>query len=319
MPKSMPTIRAGGDGKNVATSPGVLINPSSGLLGQRNAILTGTSNVYYVPDFEGCLSIKAVVAGNAAWEAGGRHFVVRENCFLILNDRQRYTITIDSGARKTTTFCLFFARGFVEDVWRTSVTPVQRLLDQPNVAKVDSTLGFFERLENDAGILDRLRSLRAQALRSSSGESLSDELFYDVAAELVHAQKAALAAIVRLPALRSSTRVELCRRLLRARDFLLSAWDQPLQLEEVAREACLSPYHFHRAFSRYFGCTPHTLLNQYRVERVAEQLRKTERSITELCFAHGFGSMAAFCSLFRRHFGVSAREYRRAFVKRAAG
>jgi hypothetical protein len=88
------------------------INPPAAALGTVNAVITGTSRLHHVPEFEGTLSIKTVVAGRATWQAGGRRFTVGEKCFLILNDRQRYTLTVDS-PQKTTTFCLFFECGFV--------------------------------------------------------------------------------------------------------------------------------------------------------------------------------------------------------------
>ncbi len=98
-----------------------VVNPRDATLGAENAILTGADRRYHVPDYEGCLSVKSVVAGSAAWEAGGRRFAVHENSYLILNDRQRYTMTIDA-AREVTTFCLFFKRGLVEDVFRVRET-----------------------------------------------------------------------------------------------------------------------------------------------------------------------------------------------------
>ena len=68
-----------------------------------------------MPDFEGCLSIKTVLSGSAVWQAGGRTFPIVEDQYLILNDSRRYSITIDS-VQRVRTFCLFFERGFVEDV-----------------------------------------------------------------------------------------------------------------------------------------------------------------------------------------------------------
>jgi AraC-like DNA-binding protein len=293
----------------------MLINPPADVLGTRHAIVTGTGSKYYVPSFEGCLSLKAVVAGEASWESGGRRFVVREGCFLVLNDRQRYRMTIDSGTRKTTTFCLFFARGFVEDIWRAMITPDRRLLENPSAESAG--LLFLERLETAAPVLDGLRALRSLLLDPAADHESLDGGFQSIAANLILGQEAVLASLGRLPAARAATRSELCKRLLRGRDLLLASWDQPLRLAEIAREACLSPYHFHRTFTRCFGRTPHRLLTEYRLERVAEQLRRTERGITELCFAHGFGSVAAFSSRFRQHFGVSARQYRRDHAVRA--
>src|SRR5580700_7803696 len=106
------------------------INPSGKTLGTQNAILSGYGTRYHVRDFEGCLSLKSVVYGSADWETDGRRFVVDENCYLLLNDRQHYTITIDSPARAKT-FCLFFERGFVEEINRVTVMPDERLLDSP--------------------------------------------------------------------------------------------------------------------------------------------------------------------------------------------
>ena len=125
------------------------INPPASLLGSMNAVVTGTSCRYQVADFEGCLSLKTVTAGKAVWQAGGRHFAVRENCFLILNDRQHYAMDIHS-AKPVTTFCLFFARGFVEDVWRATCLPDHALLDAPPLSRADLSVGFFERLEPES-------------------------------------------------------------------------------------------------------------------------------------------------------------------------
>ena len=52
------------------------VNPPSSTLGRENAVLSGSGKRYFVPDFEGCLSLKAVLKGSAIWEAGKRTFRV---------------------------------------------------------------------------------------------------------------------------------------------------------------------------------------------------------------------------------------------------
>jgi AraC-like DNA-binding protein len=295
-----------------STAPGTarLINPPSGLLGCANAVLTGTSRRYQTPDFEGCLSIKAVMEGNAVWQVGGRRFAVDPNCFLILNDRQRYTITIDS-ARPATTFCMFFQRGFVEDIWRTTVLPADTLLDTPQPS-ISETAGFFERLEpGESSVLAEVRRFH-RLIGHEDGVVSWHERFNAVAVELVQAQHAVRRAFSKLPALRSATKAELCRRLLRGRDLLLSAWSQPLRLQEIAAQACLSPYHFHRSFTAFFGQTPHRMLTDYRLARTEKRLREGDRSIIELCLDAGFESPASFSHLFRRRYGMSPLAYRQA-------
>jgi AraC-like DNA-binding protein len=293
------------------TSVKIPINPPEAVLGTENAILAGTGRRYYVPDYEGCLSIKTVVNGSALWEAGGRSFVVHENSYLILNDRRRYTITIDS-ARNVTTFCIFFQRGFVEDVFRSRVTPTSVLLESPAPA-VSFQLGFWEKLEtHESRVPGLVRWLRQRMMRGiTSKEALADN-FYAIAAAMVEEHQQVSLAAAKLPALRCSTRVELYQRVLRGRDYMLSSLDKPVPLGDAARAACLSPYHFHRIFTRAFQETPHSYLTRQRMEKARVLLARKDRSITEVCLESGFESPGSFSSLFRRHFGVSPREFRRA-------
>src|SRR5262245_28948674 len=255
--------------------------------------------------------MESVAAGSAVWEADGRRFVVHENSYLILNDRQRYTMTIDS-AREVTTFCVFFARGFVEDVYRSSVTPASTLLDSPQPS-ARPQLGFYQKLETQEGqALGLLRELRARVVRGAVSRPELDEGYYALAAELLGEHQRLEEATAKLPALRSATRHELYRRLLRGRDYLLSSLDSPVRLDDVAREACLSPSHFHRSFTRAFGETPHRYLTHRRLEKAAHALAHGDSSVTDVCIETGFESLGSFSSLFRRQFGMSPREFRRA-------
>lgn len=286
------------------------INPRESVLGTENAILSGTGKQYCVPDYEGCLSIKTIVLGSATWETAGRRFVVHENSYLILNDRQRYTMTIDS-ARKVTTFCLFFQRGFVEDVFRGTVTPATDLLDSPQLPN-SFPLEFRERLDTGGnGLLGSIWTLRERILQGVTSRQGLEENFYKIAGEMVRQHKDADYVAAKLPALRPSTRQELYLRLLRGRDYLLSSLDQPIQLSDIAQAACLSPYHFHRTFTRAFGETPQRYLTRQRLEKAGRLLGQKERSVMEVCLDCGFESPSSFSSLFRRHFGVSPREFKR--------
>ena len=52
-------------------------------------------------------------------------------------------------------------------------------------------------------------------------------------------------------------------RLCRARDLLREVADRPLTLEDIARDAAMSHFHFIRQFTALFGITPH----QYRIQQ----------------------------------------------------
>lgn len=98
--------------------------------------------------------------------------------------------------------------------------------------------------------------------------------------------------------------------MLRARDAMDRGYAQPLDVAALARIAHVSPAHFARTFRATFGETPHRYLQRRRVERAMFLLRETERSVTDICFRVGFGSLGTFSRTFRDIVGVSPRDYR---------
>ena len=102
----------------------------------------------------------------------------------------------------------------------------------------------------------------------------------------------------------------LSRHLLRARDLVDSRYEEPLDLEGLARAAHVSARHFSRSFRRTFGETPYQYLLTRRLERARHLLRTTDQQVAEVCFAVGFTSVGSFTTAFRRHVGVSPTAYR---------
>lgn len=279
------------------------INPRASLLGQVNAILTGTSTRYWVPDFSGPLSIKTVLQGEAVWQASNRRFPVCPNSFLVLQDQQTYSIGIDS-TRPVTTFCVFFRRSFVEDISRSSITAENALLENPQPSAF-APFGFPERLERAVGpVAMALAHLRYKT-HPVSQIVLSDDDFLPLALAFLEEECALGARASRVPAVREATRLEVLRRVLRGRDFLLASLSEPCNLTDVAKTAALSPFHFHRAFKAIFNQTPHAYLTSERLRYARHLLLAGHHSVTEACLECGFTSLGSFSSLFRKKFGHS--------------
>jgi AraC-like DNA-binding protein len=104
---------------------------------------------------------------------------------------------------------------------------------------------------------------------------------------------------------------ETFRRLCRARDLLASRYHLPVRLDDAAREACLSTFHFHRLYAATFGETPHEFLTRLRVDRARRLLLSGELSVTEVCLEVGYSSLGSFSYKFRSLVGRSPTEYQR--------
>jgi AraC-like DNA-binding protein len=97
----------------------------------------------------------------------------------------------------------------------------------------------------------------------------------------------------------------------RSRDYLAARCDRPVSLREAAREACLSPFHYHRLFVRAFGETPHEFVTRRRIDAARQLLIAGELPVTEVCLAVGYTSLGTFSSRFHRVVGCSPSAYRR--------
>ena len=100
-------------------------------------------------------------------------------------------------------------------------------------------------------------------------------------------------------------------RLCRARDLLREVHDRTVTIDEAARAAAMSPFHFIRQFSAVFGETPHQARIRSRLDRARLLLATGERSVTDVCMEVGFSSHGSFSALFARRVGISPSEYRR--------
>ncbi len=109
-----------------------------------------------------------------------------------------------------------------------------------------------------------------------------------------------------------SPRNEYLARIHRVQDHIEAHLSEELRLEDLARIACFSPFHFHRVYAAVTGETIREFVARLRLERAASALlRQPERSVTEIALDAGFGGSAAFARAFRAAFGTTATAFRK--------
>ena len=274
-------------------------------LHRANAVLRARSRTHFVKDFAGPLSIKSVTEGTVAWKCAGRERVVDRDSFLVLNLDEPYSMEIDSRT-PVSTLCVFFQDGFVESVHGSMVGK--------EVEGECAPLPFLGALHSrDHRILPRMQEIAD----SGTGDRLwLDEQFLLLARDLLRLNGDMRLRAALMPANRPATRAELFRRVRRGQEYLHASACSDPDLAEIARQACLSPYHFHRAFARAFGQTPLEYRNRLRLERARRMLESGGMTVTEICGAVGFESAASFSALFRKVFGVAPSTLRHAGISK---
>ncbi len=85
---------------------------------------------------------------------------------------------------------------------------------------------------------------------------------------------------------------------------------QPIVLSQAAAAAHMSVPAFTRFFKKCTGKTFVGYLTELRVGAACRLLVETDRTVTEVCYATGWNNISNFNRRFRRHKGMSPREFR---------
>lgn len=111
--------------------------------------------------------------------------------------------------------------------------------------------------------------------------------------------------------MKRNLRKEYQTRINRAMDHIGANLGRELRLEDLARVACFSPFHFHRIFAAMAGETLGDHIRRRRLEASAILLRdRPDEPVTLIGLGCGFQSPAAFARAFRERFGMSPSRWR---------
>lgn len=110
--------------------------------------------------------------------------------------------------------------------------------------------------------------------------------------------------------MKASTLSDYKQRILRVLIHIQHHLDDRVSIDELARIACFSPFHFHRIFSGMIGESLKEHVRRLRLERAAIQLKLSRRPITQIAFDAGYDAHEAFTRAFKAVFGASPIAFR---------
>ncbi len=90
----------------------------------------------------------------------------------------------------------------------------------------------------------------------------------------------------------------------------IEAAEAPPRLAELARQAGMSPWHFHRVFKSETGLTPAAYAAACRARRLREELAHRRGTVTEAIYGAGFGSGSRFYEASMQRLGMRPTEFR---------
>lgn len=93
--------------------------------------------------------------------------------------------------------------------------------------------------------------------------------------------------------------------------YVADNYTKEITLNEIARTANFSVYHFTRFFKETTGMTFIRYLNNYRISKAVKYLTETDDPITEVAFRSGFDSIKTFNRVFKQIKGCSPSSFKK--------
>ncbi|MGM7723335.1 AraC family transcriptional regulator [Metabacillus sp. Hm71] len=98
----------------------------------------------------------------------------------------------------------------------------------------------------------------------------------------------------------------------RTLDYIEENLHEQITLEKLAEIACFSPFHYHRVFQAMVGESVMDYVRKRRLTYAAERLFYTDEKVITIALDAGFQYQESFNRAFKKHFGVSPKQYRKA-------
>ena len=177
------------------------------------------------PEHKGPLTIKCPLKGKETFVTPERKFIVDNDNYLILNDGQTYSCSIDS-KEDVEIISVFFRPQFAEEVLGSLINSSDKLLEMDDI-ETDQPVFFLEKLyKQDRYITPYIMKFRLASENNFDDEQWIEEEFYLLLENMLKVHRNIGKTIEKLPSVKKSTKIEIYRRLDIAKEYIRCQYRQ---------------------------------------------------------------------------------------------
>ena len=93
--------------------------------------------------------------------------------------------------------------------------------------------------------------------------------------------------------------------------FIQQHYNEPISLEQIAREANLNPEYLSRVFKEETGYNYSAFLSNIRLKKAEYLLINTVEKVQNIAEMVGYSNVSYFSTIFKKKYGVNPYEFRR--------
>lgn len=107
-------------------------------------------------------------------------------------------------------------------------------------------------------------------------------------------------------------------QIISAQEYIESNYENKLNVESIAEKVHLNSRSFLRRFKKATSNTPLEYIQRVRIEAAKKRLESTAETIMEVMFSSGYNDEKAFRNTFKKHSGLSPKEYQKKYNREVA-
>ena len=248
-------------------------------------------------DFKGKtkgLAIKYVVEGHEHYGFKQGEALLGKGAFIILRNNEEYLAQGLKQDKIANGICIDLFQN-VKDSKLSAYLENDHLFNIPFSCNRSSSLGSI------------LNELAISGMEGDFSQERIADLhlsLQDLNKELYH-----FADVLKFSVKKVDTQKFLISKFIRARNFIHANYKARINLEDLAKFAGTSKYHFLRLFKLIFDQTPKEMQSQLKIEEAKTLIQNQNASLSEIAIELGFCDLSSFSKSFRKHCGIPPSKY----------
>ena len=249
-----------------------------------------------VPHFHEDIELVTVKTGKMAYSVNGKLITLYEGDTIFVNSNQiHYSVSLDNS---TATYVIFIVHpSILNSSVAVELQALQPILNNPNL----SYLRFRNINENTKDIRDIMLTL-PNCRRNP----------FQITKKLFDIWEVILTQSMHYGMISEDVQTDMHTKSFKAMMYYIQQnYTKPITLDDIAESGSISKSLCNKIFHKFVGDSPVNYVLNYRVRKVAELLRTTSHTLSEIASQTGFNGTSYMSEMFKKAFEISPRDYRK--------
>jgi len=257
-------------------------------------------------------SIKYVFYGVEKYRVNGVNNELKNGHCLIVNNESEVLSECGTGDKDEVNYGMstFLTPSIIAEVLQATKVWGKDMLNANE--SFNKSFLFYDGVIKNNALTDYLKQQFIFFSTSSKANDLDESFYYQLSEHVLHFQYGIFKNLCGINKVKYSTRQEILKRVLKAKEIIDANYYYNLDLNFLAKESCLSKYFLIKSFKQVFNITPHQYQIQLKIKKAKELLMHEKNyEVAEVASTLNYPDIYTFSKQFKNIVQYSPSEFRR--------